>query len=753
MLKFFLYLFLLLLFLVILAGTGYWSLIVQGWPWWVFAVIAGSAAGVVFGIFAIKKFLVRRNEKKFVQRVIKEEEATAQQAPEEEKYKLKEMQTQWKLTIDKLQKSHLRRKGNPLYVLPWYMVIGEERTGKTSAIKNSNLSSPLTDVSQAATISGTKNCDWWFFDQAIILDTAGRYTIPVDESPDKKEWQTFLTLLSKYRKKEPLNGVIVAVASDTLLNENDVSLSEKGRNIRQRINQLMRILGARFPVYLLVTKMDLVNGFTDFCDHIPEQRENQVMGYSNKEKNPDCMQVLENCMTTVFSNLKKLRTIFIQNRVNHFAVSFPTEFLRLKPGLASYVRSLFGEDIYQATPLFRGIYFSSACRQGTPESQFLKTTGIKYSSEDSKEGNKGYFLKNFFQAVLPGDRNIFTPLTEFIMWRKTTISLGFFSLMLVCIAFCGILTFSYHNNVKALNSYNNTLFNNNPLASGKTDNILMLDRQRFEIDQLEYSNDNWILPRLGLNHSLVLEERLKQRYLKNVRENLIKPLDTIFFDAVDRINSNTFYTDIVDYAVYAVRRINVLKSSFNNESLSGEDQFGKSVGILFPKIDKTIPSAIASKFSPVYYDYLKWDDNENNRVLKLNEFQNQLSKIADKSGSFHWLVSRAVCRANDITLADFFKGYDVNQKQFSLRVNGAYTKAGRDEIHEFVEIIGKAFQSEEEFIQMENRFWAWYAIEFYRTWYAFAVGFPKGKDWKSVTENWLDAGTLMATEHNPYFML
>ena len=91
---------------------------------------------------------------------------------------------------------------------------------------------------------GTRNCDWWFFEQAIILDTAGRYAIPVDEGRDKEEWQRFLNLLVKYRRKEPLHGLIVAISADKLLEATSEALGDEGYQIRRRIDELMRALGA-----------------------------------------------------------------------------------------------------------------------------------------------------------------------------------------------------------------------------------------------------------------------------------------------------------------------------------------------------------------------------------------------------------------------------------------------------------------------------------------------------------------------------
>lgn len=718
-------------------------------------MLVASCMGILFAYFAIKKLLIRRNEKKFVQTVINQEEAFSEKAVDNETPHQKDAENQWKDSVAKLKKSHLRKYGNPLYVLPWYIIMGESRSGKTSAIKNSNLSSALTDVSAATIISGTKNCDWWFLEQAIVLDTAGRYTIPIEEDKDKKEWQEFLTLLSKYRKKEPINGVIVTVASDALLNEDATQLSDKAKSIRQRINQMMRILGAKFPVYLLVTKMDLVNGFTDFCDHIPDQRSGQVMGYANTTDQIDGMKVLEQCMATVFKQIRNLRSIFIHNRINNFAISFSNEFMTLKPGLESYVQSLFGDDIYQATPFFRGIYFSSACRKGQPGSEFLETTGITYNNEASMDQNKGFFLRSFFSAILPKDRNIFSPLSEFIMWRKTTLTLGIFSLMLICLAMSGIMAFSYFNNVKALNSFDPVFFKTHSNVTNTAETILHLDRQRFEIEKLQTSNDNWILPRLGLNQSLQLEKNLKQKFVDNVRKNVVDLVDDLFFDKIKTKNFLTSDEDIVERAVYTIQRISILKKAIQNDSLSDKKQFEKTIRNLFPSLDPGIPGAVASKFVNIYYSYLTWNDDHSFAVRKLEAFQNALSQIAVNSDNFNWLLSHLVCLTPDVDIFTFLKGYQINQSELDSKayVKGAFTQAGRQEINQFIQMIQKAFTNQEDFLQMEKNFWAWYAKEFYRTWFEYISVFPSGRNWKALIDNWTDLAMLMTTDQNPYFML
>ncbi|XQF94196.1 hypothetical protein ACOBV9_18305 (plasmid) [Pseudoalteromonas espejiana] len=70
-------------------------------------------------------------------------------------------------------------KGKNIYQLPWYIMIGPPGAGKTTVIHNSGLDYPLKDklgVDLVHGVGGTRNCDWWFTNKAVLIDTAGRYT-------------------------------------------------------------------------------------------------------------------------------------------------------------------------------------------------------------------------------------------------------------------------------------------------------------------------------------------------------------------------------------------------------------------------------------------------------------------------------------------------------------------------------------------------------------------------------------------------
>ena len=111
--------------------------------------------------------------------------------------------------------------GDVLYDLPWYVIIGPPGAGKTTALINSGLKFPLArggTPEAVAGVGGTRYCDWWFTEEAVLIDTAGRYTTQdSDPKGDRKSWLSFLDLLKKNRPKQPINGVLVAISVEDLL--------------------------------------------------------------------------------------------------------------------------------------------------------------------------------------------------------------------------------------------------------------------------------------------------------------------------------------------------------------------------------------------------------------------------------------------------------------------------------------------------------------------------------------------------------
>ncbi|HUE11625.1 MAG TPA: type VI secretion system membrane subunit TssM, partial [Steroidobacteraceae bacterium] len=223
---------------------------------------------VIWALIVLVKYLGnRRASAKLAEAVVAQSAAPAAGASgaSREAVQLRERFEEAIATLKKTQPG-----GRSLYDLPWYVIIGPPGSGKTTALINSGLKFPLEQrfgKEALRGVGGTRNCDWWFTDEAVLLDTAGRYTTQdSDEAADSAGWGEFLGLLTKYRKRRPLNGVIVTLSAEDLMKHTSVERETNVTTVRRRLDELNRHLKVRLPVYLMVTKCDLISGFSEYFE-------------------------------------------------------------------------------------------------------------------------------------------------------------------------------------------------------------------------------------------------------------------------------------------------------------------------------------------------------------------------------------------------------------------------------------------------------------------------------------------------------
>ncbi|MDZ4355773.1 MAG: type VI secretion system membrane subunit TssM, partial [Variovorax sp.] len=297
-----------------------------------------------------------------------------------------------------------------LYELPWYMVIGNPAAGKSSAILNSGLQFPFADKGNAVIqgIGGTRNCDWFFTTEGIVLDTAGRYSI---HQEDRKEWFGFLDLLKKYRPKAPINGIIITASIPELIGSRPDFAIQLAKNLRQRMQELTERLEVFAPVYVMFTKADLITGFAEFFGDSDKMERDRVWGaslpYDGDEKQ-DAVALFDKRFDELYMGLKEIS-------VSHFAnhrssdpspelLIFPLEFAAIKPALRAFLATLFESNPFQHKPVFRGFYFTSALQEGTMRSlsteRIAKRFGLTLSNAATKSkeiySQNGFFLRDLF---------------------------------------------------------------------------------------------------------------------------------------------------------------------------------------------------------------------------------------------------------------------------------------------------------------------------------------------------------------------
>jgi hypothetical protein len=337
----------------------------------------------------------------------KKMEAALGETAQQKKQRQQQLKTAIGSIKDKWQTAMATLKARKIniYDSPWVLLIGEPQSGKTTTLKQSGLDFPIgKDALSGA--GGTVNCDWWFTNDAVIIDTAGRFTLPVDSAPDKEEWQAFLKLLAKHRPQCPINNVIVTIPVTSFLDDDANRQKEKAGKIRDKLLEITEVLGVEFPIYIMVSKSDLINGFTEFCASLASIENTQILGWNQdtdpRPFNPESFHHRFETLRHRFYkwSLRRLRDLSVGNEADRI-FSFHTGFSHIKKPLESYLSTIFKEDKFHPTLLFRGCFFSSGLQEGQAIVKALESeegSGAAQFSESFAK-SRPYFIYNFYRKV------------------------------------------------------------------------------------------------------------------------------------------------------------------------------------------------------------------------------------------------------------------------------------------------------------------------------------------------------------------
>lgn len=326
-----------------------------------------------------------------------------------------EMRAKLRLALTQLRRSKMGSKS--LYELPWYVIIGPPGAGKTTAIINSGLKFPLVEEFGSASIGGvggTRNCDWWFTDNAVLIDTAGRYTTQEsDQESDNQGWLNFLSLLKKNRTRQPINGAIIAISLSDLSMQDEVTQAGHAKAIRRRLHELREKLGVRFPVYVMFTKADLIAGFTEFYDNLGKEAREQVWGFTlpldRSRSNVSPVAAFDDEFSLLLTQLNAQSLERLQQETDHqrrsLIAGFPGQVASIRQVARDFLNEVFVDNKFEHRHMLRGVYLASGTQEGTPIDRLMmgmaRTFGIGRQAIGTGRGTgRSYFLTRLFDHVI-----------------------------------------------------------------------------------------------------------------------------------------------------------------------------------------------------------------------------------------------------------------------------------------------------------------------------------------------------------------
>lgn len=699
-----------------------------------------------YGIKLVRLLYRRHQAAKRVKHLINVESTTAEQTETRRKpWQWRQrgpLENSFRGLIKTLDTTDLSRRGDPLYVLPWMALLGDAPLGLKEWIRGARLARPAMDFTSLDNATGIH---WHLNNQSLVISTPSDL---VEGNPDSSDprWLELLSLLVRYRRVEPLNGLMVALPAQMLLHADTEHLMDRARKIRRLIEDSIQVSRRQVPVYVLITGLEQLEGVPDWLSSLDDAALNQAVGQLNARN--DAPEVLVDAVIDALAN--RIRGMNLA-AVSHPGLApdlmrLPARVRGLSPALQTLVSTLFQENPYQQTPRLRGLYLTA----------MTERRGHVISA----------FSHDVLERILPADRDQVEAVAvtrRRSQWheRRRPLALA---------GAAGVLFFAltalYLNDRQALERLHDSQqvlqASNDAGAEGAIEASLRQRQQ--ELRLIRALQGQRFVPWLFGSEQAVITG-MQARFSSKVQQALIAPIDDAFletlntdffstaFDASDRamLDAVGAYTGIL------VRRINLLNAYMEGASAEALQAMPMPYD---PGEVQAVSRQLLEVINELYLQSLVWrdrDDAQDGELTAITAQRNDMVSTLDRilthsGGSLAWIVDWLNGNPNypGIDLADQW-GAGSGSLQDDVQVAGAFTLAGKEAIESYLLELQQASPDSEAIDKMLPRFFREYRLDYLNAWESYALAFQQGLSRLASPEDYLLYINNLNTGRNQYF--
>lgn len=252
------------------------------------------------------------------------------------------------------------------YQLPWYLLIGANQSGKTTLMDRSEIVLPIGKPDLGNAVNPEMN--WWFLNHGIILDIKGQFFIDKEDvKADEKGWKTVIALLNRYRSRRPIDGIILTIPATEIYGAQKLSLEEitdRAKFMAQKLRTTQHMLGLRLPVYVVISKSDVLPGFQSFCQSIPIGNRQNMLGWSSTYHPGTAFSPtwVDEAFGHLQNNLNQLRLEILASgaspETRDGVFIFPYELDHIVNPVKIYLNHIFKVSSYDEDLILRGLYLA-----------------------------------------------------------------------------------------------------------------------------------------------------------------------------------------------------------------------------------------------------------------------------------------------------------------------------------------------------------------------------------------------------------
>lgn len=638
----------------------------------------------------------------------------------------------WVAGLRHLHQSRLGRLGSPLYVLPWFLMLGESTSGKNNLLSQSGLTSSLPPSDRR---DGEDTVNWWFLEQGVVIHPKGQSV--AGSSTKNAQWKRLLYWLHRSRRREPLNGVLIVVDCKHLLCDTDEQLAEQGQNMRQRLDELVKLFGARLPIYFIVAGAEAVPGFVSWGAELTSVQRSQPFGLLCQSNDIPISAFLDEMVLGLVHRLSELRIEQGMRGVPDEAVfELPERISSLRSRLEKFLLPAFAANPYDVPPLLGGLFLTAQA-----------------PLDDGRR--EGWFSYQLLGQVLPAQRYAYKPVeSSWCRWLPFS-QLAIIVWLGLCLGAGVLLIYGnkHSHDVLAKTLGEASLVYESSVELGVTLNMLRrLSQVSNDLSDNELSGLRGVLPFSGYVETLLTNSRA--RFVK-LFDNEIQ--EHIFDDLISENLQHALASGdprlIAAYVEFFVRRINMLDARLNNRSLS-EINERPDLGLLYQAYgtNESISAAQLAGVGNLYANYLTWETDLSELRRQRTEVVLQLDSMALESRSDTWLIAWAEQHGKlpPIRLSEYWS----DEANPPVTLPGAYTSQGQDAVLKLLEEVGHARRDNKSWAAAHERLLSEYQADTQSAWYQFIQRFLlSSKTRLDSQDNWRHALSTVGRDDDPYLKL
>jgi len=461
-----------------------------------------------------------------------------------------------------------------LYALPWFVVLGLENAGKTSLINRSDQKFSFSSVMKA---SGQKSenpysFDWWIGDQGVLIDPDGELLTQhghnkkeneeESQSDNKKDgelerrlWKHFVEWLDHTRSRRPLNGIVLAVDVAHLSSVRASARKASANILRARIRELVETLAIRLPVYVTLTKLDLLYGFEPIFKHYTKEQRETALGFTFElNQDDDNVDAWLDRFQQEYSAFVHRLNALIPTAVmksgdldeRNAIYSFGRQIAGIQSILHEFFKDTLSSDQFSTPALVRGVYFTSVYQQGVPSNAFddaaSRRYGLSHSVNQAQHAKNSsiYFAPKLFSQIIYNEAGLANDNKRVVAQKRRVIGLSVAVCSIATVILLGAWQRYYNVNIhhdeaviSKVNEFKHQL-PPNIYAASQQDILMSLNKIREATFEFGYFRDkSQYFSEMGLYQGHTIGPKVEKTYL-DLLEARFLPL--LMSDVIIKLN-------------------------------------------------------------------------------------------------------------------------------------------------------------------------------------------------------------------------